>query len=243
MKVTVITVCFNVVSTIEKTMQSVIMQNYFDMEYLIIDGASTDGTLTKIREYSSLYPIIKVVSEKDTGIYNAMNKGLRISTGEYINFLNAGDYYFDNSVISDVMQRLEARRTDVLYGGVTFYQNGRIQFVQNEAFGRLPYMAAGYMPCHQGIFARRSTFYPRGFDERFILGGDMNWLYQCHKRHYSIRHYRRMIAYHELGGLGNSNQIKYKKLAEKESEQALQENYPSLVRWRLLIKKIDALLK
>lgn len=115
MKVTVITVCFNVVSTIEKTMQSVIMQNYFDMEYLIIDGASTDGTLTKIREYSSLYPIIKVVSEKDTGIYNAMNKGLRISSGEYINFLNAGDYYFDNSVISDVMQRLEARRTDVLY--------------------------------------------------------------------------------------------------------------------------------
>ena len=112
-KITVVTVCYNAVKEIEKTIQSVISQTYDNVEYIIVDGGSTDGTLDIIRKYSSR--ITRWVSEPDKGIFDAMNKSAHMATGEYINFMNAGDLFFDEKVLSDIFAG-RSYDEDVLYG-------------------------------------------------------------------------------------------------------------------------------
>ena len=114
MKISVVTVCYNAADTIEKTMLSVLNQTYHDIEYIIIDGGSTDGTVEIIRKYADR--IAYWVSEPDKGIYDAMNKGIKVATGEWINFMNAGDSF----VNSNVLDRLMNFHKDglILYGNI-----------------------------------------------------------------------------------------------------------------------------
>ena len=99
--ISVVTVCYNAADTIEKTMLSVLNQTYHDIEYIIIDGGSTDGTVEIIRKYADR--IAYWVSEPDKGIYDAMNKGIKVATGEWINFMNAGDEFVDEGVIEKLV--------------------------------------------------------------------------------------------------------------------------------------------
>ena len=112
-RITVVTVCYNVAATIEKTIVSVINQTYDNLEYIIVDGASTDGTVDIIKKYEGR--ITKWVSESDQGIYDAMNKGIYLATGLYILFLNSSDYLISPQTIFNMVSKLEAN-TDVLYG-------------------------------------------------------------------------------------------------------------------------------
>ena len=105
MKISIITVCYNDKDVIEKTILSVINQDYSNLEYIIVDGASSDGTLEIIKQYQKKYPII-LISEKDDGIYDAMNKGSKVASGDYLNFMNAGDYFFSDNTISAVVPHL-----------------------------------------------------------------------------------------------------------------------------------------
>lgn len=100
--ISVVTVCYNAADTIEKTMLSVLNQTYHDIEYIIIDGGSTDGTVEIIRKYADR--IAYWVSEPDKGIYDAMNKGIKVATGEWINFMNAGDEFVDEGVIEKLFR-------------------------------------------------------------------------------------------------------------------------------------------
>ena len=111
-KISVVTVCFNAVETIESTIKSVIQQTYDNIEYIIIDGASTDGTLDIINNYNDR--IACCLSEPDKGIYDAMNKGIKMATGEWINFMNSGDMFYKNSVLSEVALKL--KDGDIIYG-------------------------------------------------------------------------------------------------------------------------------
>lgn len=99
-KITVVTVCYNAVNEIEKTIRSVLSQTYPDKEYIVIDGGSTDGTVDIIRKYADR--IDYWISEPDGGIYEGMTKGIEHATGDYINFMNAGDLFFDNHVLDEV---------------------------------------------------------------------------------------------------------------------------------------------
>lgn len=112
-KISVITVCYNAISGIEKTILSVLSQSYPNIEYIVIDGASTDGTVDVIRKYSG--KIAFLVSEPDDGIYYAMNKGIRLATGEWICFLNAGDVFAGNDTLKNVLN-VDTEGVDVLYG-------------------------------------------------------------------------------------------------------------------------------
>lgn len=111
-KVSIVTVCYNAVDSIEKTILSVINQTYQNKEYIIIDGASTDGTIDMINKYRD--KITFFVSEPDNGIYDAMNKGIKAATGKWINFMNAGDEFVDKNVLSDIAPQMD--NADIVYG-------------------------------------------------------------------------------------------------------------------------------
>jgi len=114
MKVSIITVCFNAEKTIRDTIESVLSQVHNDIEYIVVDGQSTDTTLDIIKEYEG--QISKYVSEPDEGLYDAMNKGVNMATGEVVGILNADDIYHDDNVISDIVKNFDANPMDAFYG-------------------------------------------------------------------------------------------------------------------------------
>lgn len=116
MKITVVTVCYNAAGLIEETIKSVLSQTHRDLEYIIIDGNSTDGTMDIVRRYADRISLI--VSEPDSGIYDAMNKGIAAATGEYVNFMNAGDTFSSPEAVAEVVRRLDPA-SDVVYGDST----------------------------------------------------------------------------------------------------------------------------
>lgn len=116
MKISIVTVCFNAEAVIEETIKSVISQTHQDIEYIIIDGKSSDSTMSRIEKYSD--KIDKIISEPDKGIYDAMNKGVALASGDYINFMNAGDVFSSPEVVSKI-ERLIEPDSDVVYGDST----------------------------------------------------------------------------------------------------------------------------
>lgn len=119
MKISIITVCFNAVGVIEKTILSVISQTYNDVEYIIIDGGSTDGTLDIVKKYENY--IAYWISEPDSGIYNAMNKGVKYATGLYCNFMNAGDFFINEKVLENIFT---SNRNEDLISGIAQIPQG-----------------------------------------------------------------------------------------------------------------------
>lgn len=169
-KVSIITVCFNSAASIERTILSVIRQDYANIEYIIIDGGSTDGTVDIIKKYES--KIARWISEPDKGIYDAMNKGIDYATGDYVNFMNAGDILYGNDVISSVFGANSL--DDVIYGDalmVTEHCTYRQRPLPLSDFRKtLPF-------CHQASFARMSHMKTVKFDLSFKSAADYNFMY------------------------------------------------------------------
>ena len=171
MKLSIITVCKNTDKVIEKTIISVIKQTFIDYEYIVIDGASSDGTLDLINKYST--DINKLISEPDKGIYDAMNKGIEQSTGEYLMFLNAGDYF----VNSDVLQKVFKLNfyEDIVYGDTLILH--RSKFIRKPASSRITkfFMFFDTIP-HQNVFIRKSVFEKAGMhDVNYRIAGDYDF--------------------------------------------------------------------
>lgn len=175
MKVSIITVCKNAQETIEKTIKSVISQDYKDIEYIIIDGGSTDGTLEIINKYRN--KIKTIVSRPDKGIYYAMNDGIDKAGGEIIYFLNAGDFLFDKDVVAEVVKQFLKDPIDVIYGDVLLYNRHdpkRLILVKHKNINRFYLAHDGIY--HQAMFARRNLFDKYGkFNTRFKLAADYEW--------------------------------------------------------------------
>lgn len=164
LKITVITVCFNAEKSIKETIKSIISQDYKNLEYIIIDGLSKDKTLDIIKEYSSqkknrefFHRVTKWISEPDSGIYDAMNKGLEMANGDYIIFMGADDMFVNEQVLSNVAKYLAKWNGDVVYGSVQMKTSGRIDQKPFDSFK----IAVGNI-CHQCIF------YPRGVYSKFL---------------------------------------------------------------------------
>lgn len=152
-KITIVTVTYNCKDELEKTILSVINQNYQNIEYIIIDGASTDGTLDLIQKYKN--NITKVVSEPDKGIYDAMNKAISLATGQWINFLNAGDIYANNNVISNLFYLTDIpSKIKILYGQTKLiYQNSKCKFHNTAKLDEIKKVISKYQPyTHQAVF-------------------------------------------------------------------------------------------
>lgn len=151
-KISVITVCHNAADTLEKTIQSVLGQTYRNIEYIIIDGGSTDGTVEIIRRYADR--LAYWVSEPDEGIYDAMNKGIERATGEWINFMNAGDYFYSNEILKNVFAT--SRYGDYLVG-IAVYPNGKYWRPVRKDFSFKEVFRGGGVN-HQASFIQRKLF-------------------------------------------------------------------------------------
>lgn len=203
MKFSVISVCWNSAETLSTTMQSLQEQGYQDYEWIVVDGASTDHTMVIVNQFKG--PLGAVVSEKDTGIYSAMNKGVSLARGEYLYFLNSDDKFSDSSVLADIADVLATTPAiDLLYGSVVYQQpNGRmLRSFEHIDRQTLPYEDL----CHQAVFARRSLFEEiGGFNERFRTNADYDWLLRVFNAGKRTRYIDRTVAIFKTGGAHMQN--------------------------------------
>ena len=165
MKISIITVCYNSASTIRDTLESVLSQTYQDIEYIVIDGASKDSTLAIISEYEGR--ISTVLSEPDKGIYDAMNKGIKLATGDYVGILNSDDVFSSTSTIEDLVKFLEANPAcDASYANLVFVQRDNTDVVtrkySSSGFSTWK-IRFGFMIPHPTFYARRSLFEQFGY--------------------------------------------------------------------------------
>lgn len=172
-KITVITVVYNAKDCIERTIESVVGQIDCDLEYIIIDGASTDGTvdiIQKYRHYLSYW-----VSEKDGGIYEAMNKGINASTGDWIIFMNAGDYFCDSDTISMVIPHL-TQDNDIVSGDIYLWEAGERMYTHAKGLDKA---MEGMFCFHQTMFTRTALCKKYKFDTSFKIAGDYDFALKC----------------------------------------------------------------
>lgn len=174
MQISIVTVAFNAVSTIADTLESVAAQTHPDVEHIVVDGASTDGTLAIVEHY--VKHVAHLISEPDTGIYDAMNKGLGLATGEIIGFLNADDVYADNGVLGRVSAIMAKDRLDAVFGDAEFVSPARpnqpLRRYNSERF-RPERIAWGWMPAHPALFLKRSVYDRFGkFRTDYRIAGD-----------------------------------------------------------------------
>ena len=186
-KFSIITVTYNAAQVLEDTIQSVITQTYKGVEYIIIDGGSKDGTLDIINRYKT--HIHTVISEPDKGLYDAMNKGIRVATGDYICFLNAGDALHEDDTLLLMVHSITGEvLPDVLYG--------ETQLVDEEGhFVRMRRLSApeqltwksfqkGMLVCHQAFFARRELVEP--YDLHYRFSADFDWCIRIMKKSHNL---------------------------------------------------------
>lgn len=198
-RLSIVTVVFNNVRHMERTLESVIRQTYPHIEYIVIDGGSTDGTMDLIRKYAD--QITCLVSEKDRGIYDAMNKGLALATGDYVLFMNSGDELYQPETVANVFT--SAPDADIYYGETEMIdENGNSLGQRRHAAPEMfTWRSFRYGMCisHQAIYIRRSITSP--YDLRYELSADIDWIIRAAKKATSIVNTRQYVAKYLVGGM------------------------------------------
>jgi glycosyltransferase involved in cell wall biosynthesis len=216
-KLSVITVVYNGVKDIERTMLSVLNQAYPNIEYLVIDGKSNDGTLEVIKKYQDR---IKLMSERDTGIYDAMNKGLKMATGDYLLFMNAGDEIYAPDTVAKIFAT--ANDADIYYGETEMIND------KGESLGQRRHKAPvkftwrsfkyGMSVSHQAIYIRRSL--TEQYNERYHLSADIDWIIRAAKKAKKIVKVDGYVAKYLVGGM-----------SKQRHKQSLLERYAIMNRY------------
>jgi glycosyltransferase involved in cell wall biosynthesis len=201
--ITIITVVYNAASTLEQTILSVINQTYKNIEYIIIDGGSTDGTVDIIKIYENR--LVYWVSEPDNGIYDAMNKGITHSTGEWVNFMNSGDTFYANTVLYEFNNFIYPDLgIDILYGDACL--NNKVIRKYPEKVNSL-FFLMGWMICHQAMFVRRELFLMKLFDGQYKITADMDWLISIIKNKIQLKHIPIVVCNYDIFGCSSDSSI------------------------------------
>jgi glycosyltransferase involved in cell wall biosynthesis len=226
MKVSIITVVLNNADTIAAAIDSVLAQDHPDIEYVVVDGESTDGTLDIIKSYGS--KISKVVSGKDGGIYFAMNKGIGLATGEIVGILNADDLYENTQVISKAVAAMQSNNADTCYGNLQYVKRDNVKAIvrhwNSGGFSRNSFLY-GWMPPHPTFFVKKSVYDKVGlFNTQFRSAADYEFMLRVlFKNKISTCYVPEVFVLMRVGGKSNkaiSNRLK----ANNEDRQAWQVN-------------------
>lgn len=207
MKITIITVCYNSEKTIRKTIESVLSQNYQNIEYIIIDGASKDNTINIIGEYSER--IAKFISEKDNGIYDAINKGISMANGDIVGILNSDDIFYDNDTISCIAEKFSTNiDLESIIGDIVFVKpNGKL-YRHYSALNWTPKKFIwGLMPPHPTFYCKRTIFDKYGsYRNDFKIAADYELLIRfLLVNKISYEYIPKILVSMSLGGVSTKN--------------------------------------
>jgi glycosyltransferase involved in cell wall biosynthesis len=220
-KITIITVCYNSVATLEKTILSVARQTYTDIEYIIVDGNSKDGTLGIIQKHED--KIAQWISERDKGLYDAMNKGIAIATGDVIGILNSDDTFYSDTVLEEIVAFHSKNTIDASVGTIMQHKdNGKVVRVYSSKYWTPEKLKIGFMPPHPSIFFKRELFDKLGIYELgFIIGADYELISRFFLKGKISWKYSGITTTSMLvGGLSSSGTVSYN-LITKEIQKAL----------------------
>jgi glycosyltransferase involved in cell wall biosynthesis len=244
MKISIITVVYNNAITISSAINSVLNQSHFDIEYIIIDGESTDGTLEIINKYQNKISII--ISEKDKGIYDAMNKGITMATGDIIGILNSDDLYNSNSILEIVNEEFQKdKNLQILYGDLVYVAKNDISKIVrkwNSCEYYPDFFEQGNVPPHPSLFLKKEIYKTVGlFNLEYKLASDYEFMLRVFKNYsFKIKYLNQIFVKMRLGGATNKN-LKNIYLGNKEILNAWKNNSlktPTLFIFKRLFKRI-----
>ena len=221
-KFSIITVTYNAEATVEDTIQSVIAQTYHHIEYIVIDGASKDRTLSIVEKYRD--SITYLVSEPDKGLYDAMNKGIRLATGDYLCFLNAGDSFHENDTLQQMVHTLKGNELpDVLYGETALVDHEghflRMRRLSAPEVLTWKSFRQGMLVCHQAFFAKRSLV--EDYDPAYRFSADFDWCIRVMKKARTLHNTHLLIIDYLQEGMTTQN----RKASLKERFRIMAEHY------------------
>lgn len=197
MKFSIIIPTKNAYHKLHITLSSLAAQTYRNFECIIMDNMSSDDTQSLIARFQSTIPGLSFYSSKDNGIYDAMNKGVSLASGEYIFFMGAGDSFHNPNVLALVNDELNQKTSDVLYGDILYLPE---QYVSQPEQLTNQFFKSGKMICHQSIFARKKTLTGYPFHTKYSFGADRDWLIHTFQNQNTFTHIPVVIANYDTSG-------------------------------------------
>lgn len=204
MKISIITITHNSAKTLGRALESVRQQTYPDIEHILVDGASTDGTRAMIEAYAASHQDVRWVSEKDDGIYNALNKGIRMATGDVIGFLHSDDVLYNANTIAHIANAFETAKVDVVYGDLQYCKGDKVvrQWQSNAFHPRA--LKYGWMPPHPTMYVRREVYEQVGlYDEWFRISADYDMILRIFTSGFTTCYLPQVLVRMEVGGTSN----------------------------------------
>ena len=221
MKITIITATYNSSTTLRDTIESVLSQTYLDYEHIIVDGKSKDATLDIVREYELRYQgKLRYVSEPDKGIYDAMNKGIRMATGDVVGLLNSDDFYTSNDVLEHVARALSDPNVDAVYGDIHYVNDDDlthcVRYYSSRVFRR-GLMRMGFMPAHPSFYCRRVIYEKYGtFDTSLRIAADFeNLLRLIFVNRIRTKYISEDFVTMRTGGASSSGMVSHKRILKE----------------------------
>ena len=201
-KISIITVCFNSANTIRRTIESVINQTYSNIEYIIVDGKSTDNTLEIIKEYKERFIdkgiVYRYVSEPDKGIYDAMNKGINMATGEWVGIINSDDWY-EIDACENIVLAMKGNH-EMIFGLLSTWRGGKLVLINLHTLESLDFVSV----CHPSTFVKRSLYQRIGvFDLSYRIVADYDFFCRCFKEKIQVKNLIKVLANFTIGGVSS----------------------------------------
>ncbi len=245
MKISIITVCYNSQKTIKDCIKSVINQSYLNVEYILIDGQSMDGTLEIIHSFGN--KIAKVVSEKDQGMYDAINKGINLATGDLIGVLNSDDMYADEYVLEEVVRKMTDEKSDALYADLNYVDqedtNKIVRYWKSGIFKTNSFIL-GWMPPHPTFFIKKDWYEKYGgYSLDLVSAADYElMLRMVQKYRAELSYLPRVIVSMRVGGMSNSS-LSNRLRANREDRKAWELNGLIPKSYTLLFKPLRKVIQ
>lgn len=229
MKISIITASYNRGKTIRHTVESVLRQTYQDFEYIVVDGGSTDNSIDIVKEYQVAFKgRLKWISERDKGIYDAMNKGIRMATGDVVGILNSDDFYTDENVLQTVADNFMNYSVDAVYGDIHFVHDADlskcVRYYSSRLFSPF-WLRFGFMPAHPSFYCKKEVYDKVGlYRLDYKIGADYEMMVRLFKKHKIVAKYiAKDFVTMRTGGASNSN-VRSRLTLIKEDVKACRDN-------------------